>query len=135
MAQKETQKKQTIRIECINPILNVKDLSRSRNYYVNVLGFKEADWGKDKTFTCMQRDNTGIYLCQDGQGQAGTWVWIGFDGDMAFLYEDFSAKGATIRRPPTNFSWALEMCIEDPDGHVLRFGTDPLEDHPYADNV
>ena len=27
--------------------------------------------------------------------------------------------------PPTTFPWALEMQIEDPDGNVLRIGSDP----------
>lgn len=27
--------------------------------------------------------------------------------------------------PPTSYSWALEFQVEDPDGNVLRFGSDP----------
>jgi hypothetical protein len=27
--------------------------------------------------------------------------------------------------PPTNFPWALEMHVEDPDGNVLRLGSEP----------
>ena len=127
--------RKAIRIECINPILNVKALSVSRNYYVNVLGFKESGCGRDNTFTSMERDNAGIYLCQGGQGQSGTWIWIGFDGDMGLLYEEFMARGAIIRQPPTNYSWALEMHVEDPDGHVLRFGTEPMEGDPFVDNA
>ena len=34
-------------------------------------------------------------------------------------------RGAPIRLPPTNFSWALEIQVEDPDGNVLRFGSEP----------
>jgi hypothetical protein len=34
---------------------------------------------------------------------------------------------------PSNYSWAMEMQIEDPDGHVLRFGTDPDHDEPFLD--
>jgi hypothetical protein len=26
---------------------------------------------------------------------------------------------------PTNYSWAVEMQIEDPDGNVLRLGSEP----------
>ena len=26
-----------------------------------------------------------------------------------------------------NYSWAYEMRIEDPDGHVLRFGSEPKQ--------
>lgn len=115
----------TFKIEGIDPILNVKDLAVSREFYVNVLGFSEADWGKGGEFTCMTRDRGAIYMCENGQGQAGTWIWVGFDGDIHELHEMLKAKGAIIRMPPTNFPWALEMHVEDPDGHVLRFGTDP----------
>jgi hypothetical protein len=35
-----------------------------------------------------------------------------------------------IRLKPTNFAWAYEMQVEDPDGRVLRFGSDPKGDRP-----
>jgi hypothetical protein len=41
------------------------------------------------------------------------------------FFAEFSAKGAHIRSPPRNFSWAYEFEDEDPDGHVLRFGSEP----------
>ena len=72
-----------------------------------------------------------IYLCRGGQGQAGTWVWIGVE-DVATLYEEYQASGANIRQPPENFPWAYEMKVEDPDGHVLRFGSEPRPDLPFA---
>jgi hypothetical protein len=59
--------------------------------------------------------------------------WIGFDGDIFALYDELKSKGSMISLPPTNFSWALEMQIEDPDGHILRFGTDPNYDEPFLD--
>lgn len=124
MSDSNTRSHSLFRLECINPILNVKDMSVSRDFYVNILGFREADWGDDQ-FTCMNRDQGCIYLCKGEQGQPGTWLWLGFDGDIHTLYDEFKAKGVTIRQPPLNCSWALEMQVEDPDGHVLRFGTEP----------
>jgi predicted enzyme related to lactoylglutathione lyase len=119
------------RFECANPILSVTDMSRSVRYYVDVLGFTNAEWGGD-TFTCVTRDNAGIYLSQGDQGQPGTWAWIGVE-DVAALYEEYAASGARIRNPPTNYPWAYEMRIEDPDGHVLRFGSEPRTDLPFED--
>ena len=95
------------RFERADPILRVADMARSLRYYVEVLGFTNAEWGGDD-FTCVSRDNASIYLCEGGQGQPGTWVWIGVE-DVAEL----------------TFPWAFEMKVEDPDGHVLRFGSDP----------
>jgi len=41
------------------------------------------------------------------------------------LYEEWKARGVEIRLPPTNYPWALEMQIQDPDGNVLRLGSEP----------
>ena len=112
------------RLENVTPILNVKDMSLSLAFYVGILGFKNAEWGDDN-FTSINRNNTGLYLCKGGQGVSGTWIWIGFDGDIFSLYQKLKTEGVRIKLPPTNFSWAYEMQIEDPDGHVLRLGTDP----------
>jgi predicted enzyme related to lactoylglutathione lyase len=114
------------KFECANPILKVTDMARSLRYYVEVLGFTNAEWGSDD-FTCVTRDDAGIYLSEGDQGQPGTWVWIGVS-DVEALHEELKAKGATILHPPESFPWACEMKVADPDGHVLRFGSDPLED-------
>jgi catechol 2,3-dioxygenase-like lactoylglutathione lyase family enzyme len=120
------------RIENVAPVLYVKDMALTLSFYVDILGFKNADWGDEK-FTCINRDNTELYLCKGGQGCPGTWVWIGFDGDIFSLHESLEAKGVKIKLPPTNFSWAYEMQVEDPNGHVLRFGTDPSDKEPFSD--
>jgi catechol 2,3-dioxygenase-like lactoylglutathione lyase family enzyme len=114
------------RFECANPILRVADMAQSVRYYVDVLGFRNAEWGSEQ-FTCVTRDDAGIYLCQGDQGQPGTWVWVGV-GDVDLLYEEYRARNATILDPPQNYPWAYEMRVGDPDGHVLRFGSDPKDD-------
>ena len=111
------------RFERADPILRVADMARSIAYYITVLGFRNAEWGGDD-FTCVSRDNANIYLCQGDQGQPGTWVWIGVE-DVEALHEELKAAGATILHPPQHYPWAREMKVADPDGHVLRFGSDP----------
>ena len=64
------------RFENAAPILRVSDMATSVRYYVDVLGFRNADWG-DNDFTSVNRDDAGIYLCRGAQGQPGTWAWIG----------------------------------------------------------
>ena len=118
------------KFEGSTPILRVTNMSASVQYYVEVLGFKNATWGNDD-FTSVNRDRAGIYLCRAGQGHAGTWVWVGVE-DVEALYEEYKAAGAKIRHPPENYPWAVEMKIEDPDGHVLRFGSEPKEDQPFV---
>ena len=111
------------RFESIDPILRVEDMSVAVRYYVDVLGFEAAPWG-DENFTHVGRDGRGIYLCGGGQGHRGAWVWIGVE-DVRPLFETYKGRGAIVRREPVRESWALEMQIEDPDGNVLRFGSDP----------
>ena len=110
--------------ESTSPILRVANMAQSLQYYVDVLGFSK-DWGGDD-FACVTRDSVSIYLSEGDQGHPGTWVWIGV-GDVSLLYEEYKARGVTILQPPESFPWALEMKVGDPDGHVLRFGSDPLE--------
>ena len=117
------------RFEAAEPILSVSDMSRSLRYYVDVLGFTNADWGGND-FTRVSRDDAGIYLSEGDQGQSGTWVWIGVE-NVAELYEEYTKSGATIRHAPKNYPWAYELKVEDPDGHILRFGSEPKEDIPF----
>jgi predicted lactoylglutathione lyase len=111
-----------VMIENVTPILRVQDLEASRRYYVQALGFS-LDWDAGEMIS-VSRDRQSIMLCERDQGPPGVWLWIGVD-DADALFAEFSAKGARIRSPPQNFSWAYEFQIEDPDGHVLRFGSEP----------
>ena len=112
-----------VRFENAEPILRVKNMETSLQFYVDALGFRNADWGS-KDFTHVSRDGAGIYLCRGDQGREGAWVWVGVT-DVEALHKEFMGRGVPIRMAPTNFPWALEMHVEDPDGNVLRFGSDP----------
>jgi predicted enzyme related to lactoylglutathione lyase len=112
----------------VNPIFNVKSLQASIDHYVGVLGFK-VDWSVPGIMASVSRNRCAIMLCEGDQGHPGTWVWIGV-GDIEPLFEELVAKGAKIRNPPTNYEWAYEMQVEDPDGNVLRIGSDPKPDQP-----
>jgi len=111
------------RYENSQPILRVENMDVSLGFYVGALGFANASWGNED-FTSVNRDSAGIYLCRGGQGRGGAWVWLGVE-DVEVIYRDLKARGVPIRMPPTNYSWALEMQIEDPDGNVLRLGSEP----------
>ena len=113
------------------PILRVSDMAASVRYYTEVLGFANADWGSEH-FTAVLRGAASIFLCRGSQGQPGTWAWVGVE-DAAALYEEYLQSGARVRHPPRNYPWALEIHVEDPDGHILRFGSEPFCDRPYDD--
>ena len=124
---------ETIHFENIQPILRVSDMARSLHFYVDLLGFKNAKWGSE-WFTFVWRDRAGLYLCKDAQGNRGTWIWAGV-GDVEKLHVELKAQGVSIRVPPRNYPWALEMHVEDPDGHTIRFGSEPKEDRPFEEFV
>jgi predicted enzyme related to lactoylglutathione lyase len=105
------------------PILRVEDIQASLRFYVDLLDFKNAPWGTDD-FTSINRDRADIYLCRSGQGRGAAWIWIGVE-DVERLQQEFLTRGVKIRMPPTNYPWALEMHVEDPDGNVIRFGSEP----------
>jgi hypothetical protein len=99
---------------------------------VNVLGFK-VDWdsGEPLVYASVSLDHHAIMLCQGGQGHPGTWIWIGVE-DVQSVIELYTSRGARVNQGLTNYPGAYEMRIEDPDGHVLRFGSEPREDLPFV---
>lgn len=112
-----------VRFETSAPVFRVEDMQAAIRYYVDVLGFTAASWSTEE-FAHVSRDNAGIYLSRGGQGAGKAWAWVGVE-DAARLHEEYIANGARIRLAPTKYSWALEMQVEDPDGNVLRLGSDP----------
>jgi catechol 2,3-dioxygenase-like lactoylglutathione lyase family enzyme len=131
MSATEASKPAATVLEGVTPILRVRSLAASMNYYVRVLGFK-VDWHQPGIIASVSRDCCAIMLCEGDQGNPGTWVWIGA-GDIEPLFEEYTSTGAKVRHRPTNYEWAYEMQIEDPDGHVLRFGSEPKADRPFGE--
>lgn len=128
MSDPEVGRPAAVRFEGGVPILRVHSLETSLDHYLHVLGFT-LDWQDPGIMAGVSRERCSIMLCEADQGHPGTWVWIGVS-DAAQLYQEYRRSGATIRHPPTNYWWAYEMQVEDPDGHVLRFGSEPKRDEP-----
>ncbi len=118
--------------EGVTPIVRVRSLAASIDYYVKVLGFK-VDWGgSEGFFASVSRDRCHIFLSQGDQGNPGAWVWIGV-GNAAALFKEYRASGAKVRHPPTNYEWTYEIQVEDLDGNVLRMGSEPKADQPIGE--
>ena len=118
----------TVNFENSQPILRVENMETSLGFYVGLLGFKNASWGSED-FTCISRDGAVMYLCRRDQGRGGAWVWVGVE-DAEKLHNELKARGVAIRSPLMNHSWALEFQVEDPDGNVLRLGSEPKQIEP-----
>lgn len=119
------------RIENTIPVLPVRDLRRSIDFYVGSLGFK-LDWGGaegDKVCS-VSRDKRPIMLLQKDKIESPGWVWIGTD---AALFDLYRSKGVKVFQEPKNYTWAYEMKFEDIDGNILWLGSDPRKDLPFVD--
>jgi catechol 2,3-dioxygenase-like lactoylglutathione lyase family enzyme len=130
MSATESQKLRPVLFEGVTPILRVRSVGDSVPYYVQCLGFK-VDW-ETPGFVSVSRDKCHIFLCEGDQGHFGTWIWLGVE-DAESLFHEYQASGARVRHPPNNYAWAYEMQVEDPDGNVLRLGSEPREDQPIGE--
>jgi uncharacterized glyoxalase superfamily protein PhnB len=111
--------------ESLIPVLYTKDITASINYYTTVLGFESHWlWEESPTFGGVNWGKIGIFFCQDGQGQPGTWLFITLE-NVNDYYETIKKRGAKIISPPKDESWSMrEMLVEDPDGHIIRFANE-----------
>jgi catechol 2,3-dioxygenase-like lactoylglutathione lyase family enzyme len=123
-------KASAVAFEGVTPILRVRSLAVSVEYYVQKLGFK-IDW-QAPFFASVSRGRCHIFLSEGDQGNPGGWVWIGVE-DADALFEEYRASGAKIRNPLTNYDWAYEMQVEDPDRNILRMGSDQKPDQPIGE--
>lgn len=116
----------------VNPILRVRDVHASIDHYTKVLGFELLWIREESAFACVARGKCHLFLSEGDQGHLGTWVWIGVS-DVERVFAEFQVAGATVRNPPTNYPWALEMQVEDPNGNVLCIGSDCKADEPWGE--
>lgn len=110
--------------EEVVPILYSSDVKRSTAYYIEQLAFDDKwEWDSDPTtFGGVQKDCVRLFFCLNYQGNPGTWLAINVD-NVDEYYETIKARGAKIVSPPENKEWFMrEMLVEDPDGHIIRFG-------------
>ncbi len=100
--------------ESIVPILYSENVVRSLNYYMEQLAFDEKwEWDNPTTFGGVSKDCVRL---------PGTWIAINVD-NVDEYYEEIKARGAKILSPPGDKEWFMrEMLVEDPDGHIIRFG-------------
>jgi predicted lactoylglutathione lyase len=111
-------------VENTIPVLPVKDLNRSKEFYVQKLGF-QVDWGdsEDAAICQVSRDGHPIMLTEDRNVGSPACVWVGLESDK--LFKEFMDKGVTVLSEPQNKPWAYEMLIQDVDGNTLWLGTEP----------
>jgi predicted enzyme related to lactoylglutathione lyase len=118
-------------VENTIPVLAVANVEASIEFYRNVLDF-QLDWQGDSQplyIASVSRDDHAIMLERRTPLTTGC-VWIGVS-DLSSLWAKIRSNGSVeIVQRPTNQRYALDMRIKDPDGNILWFGTEPLNDFP-----
>jgi catechol 2,3-dioxygenase-like lactoylglutathione lyase family enzyme len=115
----------------VTPIFRVASLDASLAYYLDVLGFS-LQW-RNGSVASVRRGRASLMLSEGDQGHPGTWVWLAVS-DADALHEELRGRGAVIRHPPTNYPWgSRELHVTDPDGHVLRLGSDNRAGEPIGE--
>lgn len=111
-------------VERVIPVIGVADVQRSRDFYVEVLGF-DVLWGfgEGSIIGAVAANDQQLMLSQwEARGET---VWIGVE-DILPYHERLVRAGAKILQPPTNQTYAHDFRAEDPDGNILWFGSAPL---------
>jgi len=123
-------------VENTIPVLAVANVEASIQFYRSGLDF-QLDWHGDSQplyIASVSRDGHAIMLERRTPLTAGC-VWIGVD-ELSSLWAKIRSNGKVeIVQRPTNQRYALDMKIKDPDGNILWFGTEPLKDVPFGQEV
>lgn len=121
------------RLRAMTPLLVVSDLQRSIDFYVDKLGFTDANsWGEPPCFAMMHRDGLDLMLSRAEQpehvaphGRFGVWDLFLNVGDVAAERAALQAAGVAIDKGPTDTFYAMrEIEILDPDGHRVCLAQD-----------
>jgi catechol 2,3-dioxygenase-like lactoylglutathione lyase family enzyme len=117
------------------PILLVRDVVASANYYRDKVGFRyERFWGEPESFCILWRDRFHLMLSQVEDGKPivphykivenmwNVYFWV---DDAQALYEELKGRGATIDYDLCDQPYGCrEFGIQDLDGYDIAFGQD-----------
>ena len=117
------------------PILLVRDVVASANYYRDKVGFNyDRLWGEPPRFCILWRDNFHLMLSQTDDPKAivphykvvenmwNVYFWV---DDAQALFDELKGKGATIDYELCDQPYGCrEFGIQDLDGYDIAFGQD-----------
>ena len=115
------------------PILDVKSVEDSIEYYTTKLGFtKNWDWpddSEDKTFGSVTNGEVSVFLAETPEPIHPTWVF--YDVNSADnVYAAYLEAGVAIREKPNDKPWgSREFQAQDLDGNVLRIASPLPHEH------
>lgn len=107
--------------------LQVRDLEKSKVFYVNVLGFQPTEDPRPDAIV-FQNDAGAIFairtpiqpLPTDGHLGHGASLWFDVT-DVDIIYEHVKENDGTVIAPPQPGPFGKQITIADPDGYTLVF--------------
>jgi catechol 2,3-dioxygenase-like lactoylglutathione lyase family enzyme len=96
----------------------VKDVKRSKKFYVQKLGMKVLDDMEHWVTVGQPRSGMRIHLCETKPPEKGnTGIALIADGPVLRAYAVLKKKGVKFSVPPKERPWGLECRLLDPDGN------------------
>jgi len=113
------------------PVLKVRDVRKSLDYYCGTLGFTKAWEHGDGNPIIAQVNRNGLDLILDSDSvipRAGLPTVISLSlhepEKLGALYLELKGRGAEIPAPPFEVPWEkglFQFQVQDPDGNLLVF--------------
>ena len=110
------------------PTLRITDYKRSRQFYVDRLGFT-VDWEHRfetgfPVFMQVSRDGLAFFLTEHtGDCPVGGLIHL-YVADVDGWFDEFRRKGVRVQEPPNeNLQGLRSMTVVDPDGNKLHICT------------
>jgi uncharacterized glyoxalase superfamily protein PhnB len=116
------------------PILRVKDVTASLDYYCSKLGFAKVFAWKDEVGFCdngkldfaeVRRGGASIMLSREQSTDKGIWIYVDIADSTVLdqLYAELKERGANIIESPNEKEWNMrEITVKDLDDNYLRIG-------------
>jgi catechol 2,3-dioxygenase-like lactoylglutathione lyase family enzyme len=111
-------------MQAVVPTLRIKELERSRRFYVDGLGFRvDWEWRHEPGFPAfvqVSRAGMRLYLSEhEGDCPAGALVHL-YVSDVDGWQAELLTRGIVAEHAPVDRPWGnREMLLLDPDGNKL----------------
>ena len=112
------------------PIITVRDISRSVDFYVNSLGFKlDFIYGEPNFYAGLYRDDVEIHLIDKNspyaRQPAGNANLSILTDEVDNLYDNLKDQGVVVLGAPEDRDYGLrDFSCKDLDGNIFNFGVE-----------
>ncbi len=105
--------------------VTVKDLKRSKRFFVGKLGMKLLDDMDHWVTVGQSKSGMRLHLCQTKPlDKENTGIALTVDGKLDRAYLALKKKGVKFSVPPTEQPWGVECRFLDPDGNEFWLAGD-----------